>query len=72
MQNHRRGNVEGSQFRKAVGKTFDLDSEVKITGYILENCNFQFLPVNDFEELVRLEHFVTAILAPTLNVKLKQ
>ena len=72
LQNHKQGNVEGSQFRKALGQNFKLDSESKITKYILENCSFKCLVVKDFEEMVRLEHFVTAILGPILNVKLKQ
>lgn len=72
LQNHKRGNVEGSQFRKALGINFALKSEAEITRYILENCSFQFMAINDFEEIVRLEHFATAVIGPILNVKLKQ
>jgi very-short-patch-repair endonuclease len=72
LQNHRQGNVEGSQFRKALSQYFKLDSESKITNYILDNCSYKYLALRNFEEMVRLEHFVTAIIGPVLNVKLKQ
>jgi excinuclease UvrABC nuclease subunit len=72
LGDHKRGNVRGSQFRKALRQNFALKSESAITSYILENCSFQFLAIKEFEEIVRLEHFTTAILAPILNVKLKQ
>lgn len=72
MRDHRRGNIEGSQFRKALGQTLGTSNEKEIRKYIGENCSFRFLVIEDFEEMVRLEHFVTAIIAPTLNIKLKQ
>lgn len=72
LQQHKHGNITGSQFRKALGQKHNLDSEVEISDYIRDNCNFQFLPVENFEEIVRLEHFATAILAPILNTELKQ
>jgi excinuclease UvrABC nuclease subunit len=72
LQQHRQGNIRGSQFRKALGQKHNLNSETEISNYIRENCSFQFLPVENFEEMVRLEHFITAILAPTLNIELKQ
>ena len=72
LQQHKRGNAEGSQFRKALGQNLNLSDEAKISDYIVNNCSFQYLPVESFEERVRLEHFMTAILAPTLNTKLKQ
>jgi excinuclease UvrABC nuclease subunit len=72
LGDHKRGNVRGSQFRRALQKNFALKSESDITSYILENCSFQFLAIKQFEEIIRLEHFATAILAPILNVKLKQ
>jgi len=72
LGNHKRGNIRGSQFRRALKQNFSLKSESEITSYILENCSFQFLAIKEFEEIVRLEHFTTAILAPILNVKLKQ
>jgi len=72
LGDHERGTVRGSQFRRALQENFALKSESDITGYILENCSFQFLVIKEFEEMVRLEHFTTAILAPILNVKLKQ
>jgi len=72
LRDHRGGNIEGSQFRKALGRRFALKSEAEITQYILENCSFQFMVIKEFEETIRLEHFATAILAPVLNVRLKQ
>lgn len=72
LSDHRRGNVEGSQFRKTLSQNFALNSESQITSYILDNCSFQFMVIKEFEEMVRLEHFMTAILAPVLNIKLKQ
>jgi hypothetical protein len=72
LQQHKQGNIEGSQFRKALGQKYSLGSEAEISAYIRDNCSFQFLPMESFEEMVRLEHFVTAILAPILNTELKQ
>lgn len=71
MSDHRRGNIEGSQFRKALGQSLGTGNEKEIRKYIEENCSFRFMVVENFEEMVRLEHFVTAVIAPTLNVKLK-
>jgi excinuclease UvrABC nuclease subunit len=72
LGDHRRGNIRGSQFRKALGRNFDLKSEDEITSYILENCSFQFLHLEEFEEIISLEHFAIAVLGPILNVRLKQ
>ena len=72
LGNHKRGNIRGSQFRKALGNNFGLKSEAEITEYILKNCNFRFMVMESFEETIRLEHFSTAVLAPLLNVRLKQ
>ena len=72
LRNHKSGNIRGSHFRKALGQNFALESEVEITNYILENCSFQFMVVKEFEEMVRLEHFATAVIAPVLNVQLRQ
>jgi excinuclease UvrABC nuclease subunit len=71
LSDHRRGNIEGSQFRKALGQSLGTSNEKEIRKYIEENCSFRFLVIQNFEETVRLEHFVTAVIAPTLNVKLK-
>ena len=72
LGDHKRGNVRGSQFRKALGRNFALKSEDEITSYILKNCSFQFLPLEGFGEIVRFEHFAIAVLGPILNVRLKQ
>ena len=72
LEHHKEGNINGSQFRKALGRKYKLGSETEISDYIRDNCSFQFLPVDTFEETVRLEHFLTAILAPILNTELNQ
>ena len=72
LGDHKRGNVRGSQFRKALGRNFALNSEDEITSYILRNCSFQFIVLDEFEEIIRLEHFAIAVLDPILNVRLKQ
>jgi len=72
LGNHRSGNVRGSQFRKALAQYLNVQSEEQITQYILDNCSFQYVVIEEFEEIVRLEHFSTAILAPVLNVRLRQ
>ena len=71
LGDHKRGNIEGSQFRKALMKHLALGSESEISKYITANCSFQFIPIEDFAKIVRLEHFATAILGPVLNIKLK-
>jgi len=30
------------------------------------------MAIKEFEKMVRLEHFITAVTAPDLNIKLKQ
>lgn len=72
LSDHKRGNIEGSQFRKALGQTLSTTNEKAISEYISKNCRFQFLIIPSFQETVRFEHFATAILAPILNVQLKQ
>jgi predicted GIY-YIG superfamily endonuclease len=72
LGDHKRGNVTGSQFRRALGRNFALKSEDAITSYILKNCSFQFMALEEFEETVRLEHFAIAVLGPILNIRLKQ
>lgn len=72
LGDHKRGNIEGSRFRKVLEQNFDLNSEKEITAYILENCFFLFMVIKEFEEMVRLEHFLTAVLGPILNTRLKQ
>lgn len=72
MNQHRSGNMRGSQFRKALQHYASLKSEQEITNYIKNNCNFRYKIEEDFEKQIRLEHFTTAILGPILNTKLKQ
>ena len=72
LGDHKRGNVRSSQFRKVLGRNFSLDSEDEITSYILRKCSFQFMALEEFEEIIRLEHFATAVLAPLLNIRLKR
>jgi len=72
LQQHKSGNIKGSQFRKALGQKRNLDDEAKISDYIKDNCSFKLLEIENFEEMVRLEHFITAIMAPILNTERKQ
>jgi len=72
LGDHMRGNVRGSQFRRALMKNYGLKSEKQVSSYIKEKCSFKFKIVENIEERIRLEHFATAILAPVLNIKLKQ
>jgi excinuclease UvrABC nuclease subunit len=71
LGDHRRGNVRGSQFRKALMQNYGLTDEEQINNYV-NRFTFKFKELEDPEEKIRLEHFAIAILAPTLNVKLKQ
>ena len=72
LGDHKRGNVEGSQFRKALGRHLELQSEHEISSHIREHCHVQYLEMREFEDTIRLEHFTTAVVAPVLNVKLRQ
>lgn len=71
LGDHRRGNVRGSQFRKALMQNYGFKSEEQVNNYV-DQCTFKFKEIEDPQERIRLEHFATAILAPTLNMKLKQ
>ncbi|MGB9693756.1 MAG: GIY-YIG nuclease family protein [Fervidobacterium sp.] len=71
LGDHRRGNVRGSQFRKALMQNFGLASEEQINSYV-DQCTFKFKEIEDSEERIRLEHFATAVLTPILNMKPKQ
>lgn len=71
LRDHRRGNVRGSQFRKALMQNYGLTSEEQVDDYV-DRCTFKFKEIEDPQEKIRLEHFATAILAPALNMKLKQ
>ena len=71
LGDHRRGNIDGSQFRKAFGRNIGTTDENVISENIRQNCTYGYLPIENFEDAVRFEHFVTAILGPVLNTKLK-
>jgi excinuclease UvrABC nuclease subunit len=71
LRDHKRGNVKGSQFRRALMQNYSLTSEAQINSYV-DQCTFKFKEIEDPEERIRLEHFAIAILAPTLNMKIKQ
>lgn len=72
LGDHRRGNVEGSQFRKAFGRSMGTTDEKEISKNIRQNCTYGYLPIENFEEAVRFEHFIIALLGPVLNTKLRQ
>ena len=69
---HKKGNIKSSQFRKALGQKHNLNNEAQISDYIITNCSFKLLEVQSPKETIRLEHFITAIMAPILNTALKQ
>lgn len=68
---HKRGNIKGSQFRRALSLNFGFVNENQISHYV-DLCTFKFKVVEDSEDRIRLEHFAVAVLAPILNLKLKQ
>jgi len=70
LRDHRRGNVRGSQFRKALMQNYGLTDEEQINSHV-DQFTFKFKEVDNPEERIRLEHFATAVLAPKLNMKLK-
>jgi len=72
LGNHKSGNIRGSQFRKALMRIYNLKNEQEISNYIRKKCAFKFKIVEDQGERIRLEHFATAIIAPKLNIQLKQ
>jgi len=72
LGDHRSGNIKGSQFRKALMRIYNLKSEQEISSYIQQKCAFKFKIIENQSERVRLEHFATAVIAPKLNIQLKQ
>jgi len=72
LGDHRRGNIDGSQFRKAFGRSIRTTDEKEISENIRQNCTYGYLPIENFEDAVRFEHFITAILGPVLNTRLRQ
>jgi hypothetical protein len=72
LSDHRRGNIDGSQFRKAYGRSMGTTDEKEISENIQQNCTYGYLQIEKFEDAVRFEHFITAILGPILNTKLRQ
>ena len=72
LGDHRRGNIDGSQFRKALGRSMGTTDENEISENIRQNCTYGYLPLKKFEDAVRFEHFITAIIGPVLNTKLKK
>ncbi|MEM1839092.1 MAG: GIY-YIG nuclease family protein [Candidatus Bathyarchaeia archaeon] len=71
LYDHRRENVRGSQFRKALMQNYGFKNKDEISSYIDQKCRFKFKEIEDPAERIRLEHFAIAILAPLLNTKLK-
>ena len=70
---HMAGNRRGSAFRRALSRWEKMKEEQKISHYITQNCSFKALAVQDKLQRKRFEHFIIAVLNPTLNdvVKLK-
>jgi len=72
LGNHKSGNIRGSQFRKALMRIYNLKDEQEISNYIQQKCAFKFKIIENQSERIRLEHFATAVIAPKLNIQLKQ
>jgi hypothetical protein len=53
-------------------QNYGLKDEDEISSHIRRKCTFKFNEIEDSVERVRFEHFATAVLMPTLNMKLKQ
>lgn len=68
LRDFKNGNVENSQFRKALKQTFSFKSEEEITKHISDNYSYQFEIIEDPRERIKLEHFIIAILVPFLNI----
>ncbi len=67
LGDHRSGNIKGSAFRKSLQRHEKLNSEEEISKYIMGNCSFQFIEIEDKLRRKRLEHFAIAVLEPILN-----
>ncbi len=61
---HVGGDKIGSAFRKSLSKFYNLGSEKKITEYIIKNCSFKYM---ELENPNHLEHFLISVLKPRLN-----
>ena len=72
LNRHKKGTIKNSQFRKALGQKHSMNTEAQISDYIITNCSFKLLAVQSLKEAIRLEHFITAIMAPILNTAHKQ
>jgi predicted GIY-YIG superfamily endonuclease len=64
FQNHKSGNIKGSQFRRALKEYYSFKDEKDISQFIKNNCVFQFY---ESDVITLLEHFLIAILLPRLN-----
>ena len=72
LENDTCRNVGVSQFRRAFMQNYGLKDSGEISWYLRQKCTFKFKEIEDSVELIMLEHFEAAILAPTLNMKVKQ
>lgn len=64
LGDHLRSDITGSAFRKNLSEYYNLGSEKKIKEYILKNCYFKFMTL---ENPNHLEHFLISVLKPQLN-----
>ena len=72
LKQHQKGNIKDSKFRKALARKFSLENENQVTNYVRKNCSFKLIELESLTEMLRLEHFITAVMAPVLNTQLKQ
>ena len=64
LGDHRGGDRQASSFRRNLSQHLDLDSEEKISEYIVQRCSFKYLVM---EAPKNLEHFAISVLVPPLN-----
>ena len=67
LGDHRFSNIKRSDFRKSLKRHEKLNSEEEISKYIMKNCSFKFVEIEDKLRRKRLEHFAIAVLDPILN-----
>lgn len=65
--NHKNGNMKASSFRVQVSRLLRSKDEYEIKNYIVENCRFRVLSIEDNNERYKFEHFAIGVLNPELN-----
>ncbi len=61
---HVRGDRQASAFRRNLSNDYEIETEAKITNYLLKNCVFKYMTLSKPKYL---EHFTISVLKPKLN-----